>query len=188
MNIEIKSLNDFTKQEKDAFAKLEELAFGNEESSEDTQTEEPEAEAHEEVEIEWIPSSEWHVFVWEDDSLVGHVEFSERTVQAGDEKVAVACIGGVCTDPNYRKKGYARIAMKAAHEFIVKNMKVSHFALLTGDHLIPFYQQFDYSVVDAPCVMEQKRGTVPYSDIFMVSGLSTSQWPTGSVDLCGLPW
>lgn len=188
MNIEIKALTDFTEQEKDAFSTLEKLAFGSEESSENSQTDESEAETQEEDEIEWIPSSDWHVLVWEDDALVGHVEFSQRSVQAGDYNIEVACIGGVCTDPNYRKKGYARVAMHAAHEFITKNMKVSHFALLTGDHLIPFYQQFNYTVVDAPCVMEQKGGTVPYNDIFMVRGLSSSQWPTGRIDLCGLPW
>lgn len=36
--------------------------------------------------------------------------------------------------------------------------------------------------------MEQKHGMVPYTDILMVSGLSDTQWPTGSVDLWGLPW
>lgn len=183
MNIEIKSSKDITVQEKEAFSKLEKKAFGNEESSENTQ-----AEEHKEEEIEWVPSSNWHVFVWKEDFLVGHVEFSERTIQAGNDKMEVACIGGVCTDPNHRKKGYARAAIHAVHEFINKDIKVSHCALLTGVHLIPFYQQFNYSVVDAPCVMQQKRGIVPFEDIFMVCGMNNTLWPNGNVDLCGLPW
>lgn len=173
MKIELKHWDNFSKDELAAFSKLEERAFGNDD---------------EENQIEWIESADWHMLIWQDELLVGHVEFSERIINIDSTAIKVGCIGGVCTDPSMRGKGLASVLLKKANEYLKTNLDLEYAILLTSNELEAFYNKFGYTIVKTPCLMEQKVGKVNFEDIVMVLPLKDKSWPKGIIDLCGLPW
>ncbi len=173
MRIELKHFDNFTEAEFSAFRMLEEKAFGGDDG---------------EDQLEWIEKADWHVLIWEEELLAGHVEFSERTIAVNSNPIKVACIGGVCTDPSMRGKGLASALLKKAHEYIEINLGLEYAVLLTDFDLPTFYNKSGYTVIDSLCLMEQKVGKVEFNEVVMVFPFNNKPWPKGTIDLCGLPW
>jgi predicted N-acetyltransferase YhbS len=171
MKIVIKEIKDLTNQDKMAFDELENKAFGKDDGG-----------------IEWAAMSDWHVFVWLDNLLVGHVEFTVRSITVNSAFLQVGCIGGVCSDLSMRGKGFAKAALIEAHKYLFEKLNVSYCVLLTGDMIAPFYQKLGYKIINAPCVMKQKSGNVFFKDVVMALSDNEKAWPNGTIDLCGLPW
>ena len=105
-----------------------------------------------------LPKSEWrdHRVVVDDGKVVAFLRVVPRDIYVGRALLRVGGIGGVCTDPSARKKGYASTLMNDATEFMRRDGY--DFALLYG---IPnFYHKFGYEVV-----MSRYFLTIPQSDI-----------------------
>lgn len=173
MKIEIKHIDKLDKEELISVQRLEEKAFGID-NGEDS--------------IQWIEKAEWHILIWEKNILAAHIEVTERTVTVSSKEIKVGCVGGVCSDPTMRGKGLASKAVLETHELIKNKLGLDYAILLTGEDEAPFYDKFGYSIINEPCVMEQKSGKVIYEDVVMALPLNDSSWPKGAIDLCGYPW
>lgn len=169
----LKHFDNLTKEELTSIQNLEQKAFGIDDGEDS---------------IQWIEKADWHIMIWKDEILAGHVEVTERTVTVDAKPVKAGCIGGVCTDPEMRGKGLASKAVIESHELIKNKLELGYAILLTGSDEAPFYDKFGYSILNEFCVMEQKSGKVEYEDIVMTLPLNDEPWPEGKIDLCGFPW
>jgi GNAT superfamily N-acetyltransferase len=131
---------------------------------------------------------DWHVLVWMEGELASHVEIIERTGMVGGRPVRLVGIGGVASAPEWRGRGLATVAMGEAAEFSCGDLDAEFGLLICGQEKIPFYRKLGWEVVDGPLVFDQPEGKVTFEDVVMVLPCKGQEWPTGTIDLCGLPW
>ena len=112
----------------------------------------------------------------------------KKAIIVGIEIVEVGCIGGVCSDPECRGKGYARAALMEAHSYLFEKENISHCVLLTGEDTAPFYEKLGYKIILYPCLMKQGSENVVFDDLVLVLSRGDKLWPEGEIDLYGLPW
>jgi len=131
---------------------------------------------------------DWHVLVWIGTELVSHVEIVERTGTVGSQSVRLGGVGGVASAAEWRGRGLATLAMEKAAEFLCGKLHAEFGLLICGQEMTSFYHRLGWEVVDGPLVFHQPEGKVTFEDVVMVLSCRGQQWPTGTIDLCGLPW
>jgi GNAT superfamily N-acetyltransferase len=139
----------------------------------------------------WTASEDtpWRVLLWDGERLASHVGILEREIRVGREPVTVAGIRSVMTLPALRGRGYASRAVSLASAFIADELPKSEFALLIClDTRVPLYRRLGYEVVREPTVFEQPSGPAVNPINTMVRPFRGRTWPSGRVDLRGLPW
>lgn len=139
--------------------------------------------------IEWS-RSEWKLIVWEGDAWVSSIALLKKAITVDGKPVTVGGIGGVMTLPEWRGRGYASAAMKAAADFIRDEMKAPFGLLICNPHRAHLYQSLGWKVIEAPTFFEQSTGKRQFSDVMLVMTYACTEqpWPDGPVDLCGPPW
>jgi GNAT superfamily N-acetyltransferase len=171
--IEVRHLSDFTESDHEQLAALRaEIDFGIPPHT-------------------WTPSEEtpWRVLLWDGPRLASHVGILEREIRVGDQAVTVAGIRSVMTLPAARGRGYASMAMARATDFIAGEMPASEFAVLIClDTRVALYRRLGYELVREPTVFEQPDGPMVNAINTMVRPFRGRVWPSGRVDLRGLPW
>jgi GNAT superfamily N-acetyltransferase len=131
----------------------------------------------------------WRVLLWDGDRLASHVGILEREIRVGDRPVTVAGIRSVMTLPALRGRGFASQAVARASDFIAGELPASEFALLLClDTRVPLYSRLGYELVREPTVFEQPGGATVNEINTMVRPFRGRAWPSGPVDLRGLPW
>jgi len=170
MEIEIKPAAQLNPQEREALAALYAAAF------------QPGAR-----DFVWA-ASDWHVLVREMARLVSNVEIVERTAAVDGQPVRLGGISGVATMPECRRRGYAEAGMQVAQSFLRRKLGVDFGLLICADGLVPYYGRLGWRVVPGPLVFEQPAGPVTSRDTIMVLPVAKSEWPRGTLDLCGRPW
>jgi len=138
-------------------------------------------------EMVW-PTDDWVTQAYLQDQLVTLVEIIERTVRVGDLDVKVGGVGGVGTLPEYRRRGYASLALKETGRFLHENLKVSFGLLLTNEKLEPFYRNLGWRRIIAPVAFDQPGVKISANGVTMFLPCAEETWPPGPVDLCGYPW
>ncbi|HEY3110583.1 MAG TPA: GNAT family N-acetyltransferase [Chloroflexota bacterium] len=139
----------------------------------------------------WTASEDtpWRVLLWDGDRLASHVGILEREIRVGDRPLTVAGIRSVMTLPALRGRGYASMAVSLANDFIAGELPKSQFALLIClDTRVALYRRLGYELVREPTVFEQPGGPAVNPINTMVRPFRGRAWPSGRVDLCGLPW
>jgi aminoglycoside 2'-N-acetyltransferase I len=135
----------------------------------------------------WAPV-DWHVLVWIGRRLVSHVEIIERTGTVDGRAVRLGGIGGVASAPEWRGRGHATRAMEEATRFLCTELNAEFGLLLCGQEMTPFYRRLGWKTVDGPLVFDQPAGKVTQDGVVMVLPCAGQEWPSGTIDLCGLPW
>ena len=138
----------------------------------------------------WTPWGEkkWHVLVWIGGELVGHVGILEREVRAGEQPVRVAGLYTVMTAPEWRGKGIASEAMRAAADYIRARMGAEFGLLLCRDAMLPFYRALGWRLVEDGVVFDQPAGKTVSALNALYLPLRETDWPAGTLDFCGPPW
>jgi len=136
---------------------------------------------------EWAPLH-WFVLARHDGELVGMVSALERTVTVAGQPIRIAGIGNVITATPWRKRGIATALMQRAQAFSFVELGASFCMLLCESHLIAFYQRLGWQLVEGPLVFNQPTGKTTWKDHTMVLPRSGETWPSGVIDLCGLPF
>lgn len=133
-------------------------------------------------------AADQHVFIWEGQELACHVEMIERTITAGEALLHVGGIGGVATWPTWRKHGLATQAMRVAMRFLDETLDVEFGLLICSPEWVPFYQRLGWQAVDGPLVFDQPGGKVQLTGEVMIRAFRGRPWPSGVIDMRGLPW
>jgi len=140
-----------------------------------------------EVEFEWS-QVDWHVLVREGAELVSNVEIIQRQALVGSTPVTLGGIGGVATQPGWRRRGFAEAGLKVAQSFLHRRLAVDYGLLICSQQLVPYYGKLGWRVVEGPMLIEQSGGQVTCSAPIMILPVCKSEWPQGVIDLCGKPW
>jgi aminoglycoside 2'-N-acetyltransferase I len=127
-----------------------------------------------------------------DDPLTGlvcHAGIFFRTVTWNGQKVHVGGIGQVATHPDYRRRGYASVALSAGVQ-TMRDHDAAQFALLFCEpHNFEFYQSRGWQAFTGSVHAEQPSGKLRFEAMApMVLDLKRRAPTLGTLDLCGLPW
>lgn len=95
-----------------------------------------------------------------------------RTPGLGGTTVTVAGIGNICTDPAYRRRGFAAALVRRAHVEIQEHQPI-RFAALFSDR-VDYFARLGY--------FHPAGASDP---TFLVCELSDESWPPGRVDTRG---
>jgi predicted acetyltransferase len=137
--------------------------------------------------IKWAPPS-WAVMVWEDEDMVSNVHIIERIVHVGPECLKVGGIGNIATKVEWRNRGYASLALKVAHDFLLVPLKVDFGLMIATEAMISRYERVGWKVVAQSMQVDQPDGKTTLNYPIMVLPVCKPDWPNGQIDLCGLPW
>lgn len=123
-----------------------------------------------------------------DGTTACHVGIYFRDGLWNGRKVRLGGIGGVSTHPDYRRKGYAGIALGAAIQTFRHHEATDFVLLVCEDHNIPFYASRGWHLFDGRLIVEQKGERVEF-DVMKPMVFDLALRPReGTIDLCGLPW
>lgn len=136
---------------------------------------------------QWAPP-QWHVLTCFDAALASYLRVFKRTISAGGQMLRVSGVGGVMTLPEWRQRGLASLALRRAAEFMRDELHVEFALLLCRDELAPVYAKLGWEIVAGPTTFEQPSGRATYPRQTMVLRYTARAWPSGPIDLCGLPW
>ncbi len=141
--------------------------------------------------------ADWHVLLWVDgaedasevDNLISHVEIVARTCTVDDRPVQVGGIGKVTTASEWRHRGLASAALQRAQIFIAEVLGLEFGLLICNETLASFFKGHGWNVTTGPLWFSQPGGRVQLKGITtMAFSCSGRPFPSGSIDLCGLPW
>ncbi len=139
------------------------------------------------IPYQWTPA-EWYAAAYLDGRLAGSLTIVTREVSAGGAPVRVAGIGNVVTRPEYRRRGVASAMMRAAAELMRTRLEVEFGLLICRPAVAPVYAKAGWTRVEGPTRFRQASGMTTYPFDTMVLKLTAREWPSGPIDLCGLPW
>jgi aminoglycoside 2'-N-acetyltransferase I len=132
--------------------------------------------------------SDWRLLLETQGEFVSHAGIVERTVTVEGLLVRVGGIGAVATAPRWQRRGLARQLLERAAGFMRSELRVDFGLLICGDDLIPYYGRLGWRVTPGPLWADQPQGKVKMPTAIMALSLTGLPWPSGAIDLCGLPW
>ena len=121
--------------------------------------------------------------------VVCHVGIQRREVEWNGRKLRAGGIGGVVTLAEFRRRGYASIALNAAIQTL-KDEGATDFALLFCEpHDAPFYTGRGWKPFDGEIYCQQPQGRIRFdANSPYVYDLRRRAPRQGTIDLCGMPW
>ena len=137
---------------------------------------------------EFTSIREWRIMVWVNSELASHVGISRHIIMVDGREMEVGAVGGVWTAQEFRGRGLATTAMKTATEFLCNDLKVQAGLLLCREHVASFYEHVGWQRVRAQLLFDQPQGKVEWRLPVLVWLCRLASWPTGAIDLRGLPW
>ena len=141
----------------------------------------------EDREYRWRPK-EYHFITEDEGRPLSHVGVIKTTVKAGGREVTVGGVGGVVTRPEAQGRRHVHAAMRRAAEFMCGELKVDSGMLFCLQRLAPFYARQGWQLLEEEIEFDQPSGRVVSPFRVMVLPCGAYQWPTGRVEVAGLPW
>ena len=116
-------------------------------------------------------------------AIISHMALTLRSVQLGDQRLTVAGLADVATDPAHRGQGHAATLLRAAID--AASASPAAFVLLFGNARL--YAAAGFRPVTNPVASVATDGTrsVSRNDGLMVLPLRGDPWPEGLLDLRG---
>ena len=137
--------------------------------------------------IEYAPA-ELRVIVQADDRPVCHVGIIRREGMWKGRKIHIGGIGGVATDPDFRRRGFASVALNAALQTL-KDERATDFALLfCRPDNVDFYTKRGWKPFVGEVFAEQARQRTLFTELLPFVSYLKRAPHEGELDLCGLPW
>ncbi|MEH2481853.1 aminoglycoside 2'-N-acetyltransferase I [Nitrobacteraceae bacterium AZCC 2146] len=133
-------------------------------------------------------NAELRVLVEADGQLVCHVGIYRREATWNGRKVRVGGIGGVATHPDFRRRGFASVALNAALQTL-KDERATDFALLFCEpHNVDFYTSRGWKPFTGEIFAEQSGERMRFDAMLPFVFYLKRAPHEGEIDLCGLPW
>jgi GNAT superfamily N-acetyltransferase len=120
--------------------------------------------------------------------LAGRLAILDRRVSAGGVIVRVGGISGVATKPEFRHRGVASALLSGAAEFMRHELSLDFALLLCRREVSPVYAKLGWISVDGPTLFSRGGVTATYAHDTMILPLADKEWPSGLIDMMGLPW
>jgi GNAT superfamily N-acetyltransferase len=139
--------------------------------------------------VKWANADLRVLIETDDGALACHTGIFFRTATWNGQKVHIGGVGGVATRPEYRRRGYASIALEAAVH-TMRDHDAAQFALLFCEpKMSEFYQSRSWLPFTGAVYAEQPEGRIRFEVMTpMVLDLKRRAPTLGTLDLCGLPW
>lgn len=140
--------------------------------------------------IRWSPR-DWHVILRVGGEFASHVDLVKRSGTAAGQPVIFGGVGDVLTLPDYRGRGYAEQVLRAAQDFMRDTLVVDCGLLVCAEAMIDWYERLGWQVTPDKLWFDQPWGRAsmpPIPGITMILPFRQMDFPSGEIDLCGLPW
>jgi aminoglycoside 2'-N-acetyltransferase I len=137
----------------------------------------------------WTPPT-WSVLVKADQRVVTHAGIIYRVIQVGQLRLPVGGIGGVMTLHDWRRHGYARVALAHATAFVGMQLWAPFAVVICPRKDTGFYEHIGWHVAEALIWCEQPCGRVTLEEevAAYLPCQGDAEWPSGPIDLGGTPW
>ncbi len=130
----------------------------------------------------------WMVLGYLNDALVTQLCLLKREILIGAESVRVAGLGGVATDPQWQRHGFALQILREAEKFMRDDIGVAFGLLICDKEIQPYYTRGGWINVAQSLRYSQADQRRVLNTCVMVLPLANQVWPSGEIDLCGSPW
>ncbi|MEH6701353.1 GNAT family N-acetyltransferase [Parasphingorhabdus sp.] len=138
--------------------------------------------------LEWAQPQR-RVLLYVEDSVRAVAGIHEREILCDGEKLHVAGVGGVMTDPEFQGGGFGKQVMHRLVTLLRTEARCAFGLLFCEDHNVEFYRKLGWTLFDGDMVAEQRGKSGPFSfPNVMVLPLGESANAIGNLDLCGPPW
>lgn len=137
--------------------------------------------------LQWA-TPEWRFLVRIEDNPIVHIAVLRRTVTVGRRAITVGGMTRLITVPQQRNQGLATLALEHAARFITDELGLAFGMGFCVDHLIAFYRQHGWHAVHDQVTIDQPTGERRSPCTCVVLPCGVEQWPSGEVDIHGLPW
>ncbi|MBC7580162.1 GNAT family N-acetyltransferase [Tardiphaga sp.] len=132
--------------------------------------------------------AELRVIVLADEQPVCHVGICRREGVWKDRPIRIGGIGGVATHPDFRRRGFASVALNAALQTL-KDERATDFALLfCRQHNADFYTARSWKPFAGEVFAQQRGQRVRFDALLPLVSYLKRAPHEGEIDLCGLPW
>ena len=138
--------------------------------------------------IDWSSHIEHMALGRVDKELVTLLGLLKREILVGEKPVWVAGVGGVATHPNWQKRGFSSTLLNVAEKFMREEMEVPFGLLVCADERRSFYGRAGWKLIADKLFFIQNGERRSLKTSVMILPLSTEAWPSGEIDLRGLPW
>lgn len=139
------------------------------------------------------PPEEWdsvdlHCFGLLDGRMVTHAGLVERPIRIAGQLFTAAGVGGVCTHPDFQRRGYAHRIMAEIGRAILADPR-AHLGLLFCDpELVPYYTSCGWEQRTDPLYALQFGERVRFRSEYMLLFKPGIAIPHGEIDLQNKPW
>lgn len=137
--------------------------------------------------IKWS-APDWMALGYWGDQMVTQLGIQKRQIVVGNSITFVAGIGGVATNPTWQKKGLASRLLRSSETFMRDHLEVPFGLLICARETQPFYAGCGWQTVAQSLVYIQNKQQFSLDTCIMVLPLTGQSWPSGEINLCGLPW
>jgi aminoglycoside 2'-N-acetyltransferase I len=139
--------------------------------------------------IQW-PKAALQLIVYEGQDWVTLVELHHRKIRVGGQEIYAGGVGGVLTRAEHRSKGYAKMAVRQATNYLCQEFGVEFGLLICKEYLVPYYAALDWQLVESKMFFEQdgEQRTFEHNIACMIYPCTEKPWPSGDIDMMGSPW
>jgi predicted acetyltransferase len=130
----------------------------------------------------------WMVLGFINDVLVTQLCLLKREILAGAEHVWVAGLGGVATDPQWQRHGFALQILREAEKFMQDVIQVPFGLLICDQEIQSHYTRCGWLKAAQSLRYSQSDQSHVLNTNVMILPLTNKVWSSGDVDLCGSPW
>ena len=96
--------------------------------------------------------------------------------------------GDVITVPEFQGRGFAALAIQKAIEIIWNEWDLTFAMLFCFPPKLSFYERLGWIAIEAPVWVEQTSGEQRIPIVSMFLSRRGESWPSGEVEIDGLPW
>lgn len=139
------------------------------------------------------PPEEWdsvdvHCFGLLGGRMVSHAGLVERDILIGGRPFITVGVGGVCTHPDFQRRGYARVVMDEIRAAILADPRAQLGLLFCAPQRVPFYASLGWVERTGPLYALQFGERVRFGARCMLLLKPGVDLPPGEIDLRNIPW
>jgi aminoglycoside 2'-N-acetyltransferase I len=131
---------------------------------------------------------DWMVLGFLNDTLVTQLCLLKREINVGTEAIWIYGLGGVATDPQWQRHGFALQILREAEKFMRNEIRVAFGLLICDQEIQSHYTRCGWINVAQSLRYSQAGQSRILNTSVMILPLTNQAWPSGEIDLRGSPW